>query len=125
MLKGGGAMPRRARRTRYGWAILLLTLPACGSGSVEGVPGTDAGNRMEAAPGVDAPPPGPGASIAGCNVFPADNAWNAIVSALPLHSNAAPILAAMNPTRTLHPDWGNWSTDHYGIPWSSGTAAPP
>jgi hypothetical protein len=80
---------------------------------------------MDAAPGVDAPPPGPGASIAGCNVFPADNPWNANVSALPLHPNAAQILAAMNPTRTLHPDWGNWSTDHYGIPWSAGSGAPP
>jgi hypothetical protein len=74
---------------------------------------------------MDAPPPGPGASVAGCNVFPADNPWNANVSALPLHPNAAAILAAMNPTRTLHPDWGNWSTDHYGIPWDSGSGAPP
>src|SRR5262245_15947974 len=109
MLVGGGAMLHRARRrTRYGWAIMCVALPACGSGSVEGVPGgTGGGSGMDAAPGVDAPPPGPGASVAGCNVFPADNPWNANVSALPLHANAAQILAAMNPTRTLHPDWGN------------------
>ncbi len=23
----------------------------------------------------------------------------------------------MSPTTHLHPDWGDWSTDHYGIPW--------
>jgi hypothetical protein len=23
----------------------------------------------------------------------------------------------MNPGTHLHPDWGDWSTDHYGIPW--------
>jgi hypothetical protein len=80
---------------------------------------------MDGAPAVDAPPPGPGPSIAGCNVFPADNPWNANVSALPLHPDAAAILATMNPTRTLHPDWGNASVDHYGIPWSAGTGAPP
>jgi hypothetical protein len=58
-------------------------------------------------------------------VFPSDNPWNANVSALPLHPRAAEILAMMNPTRTLHPDWGNASVDHYGIPWSAGTGAAP
>ena len=36
----------------------------------------------------------------------------------------ATYLANMNPTRTLHPDWGT-VTDHYGIPYSSGTGATP
>jgi len=30
----------------------------------------------------------------------------------------------MNPTRSLHPDWGTM-TDQYGIPYSSGTGATP
>jgi hypothetical protein len=25
----------------------------------------------------------------------------------------------MSPTTKLHPDWGDWSTDHYGIPWQT------
>jgi hypothetical protein len=25
----------------------------------------------------------------------------------------------MSPTTHLHPDWGDWSTDHYGIPWQT------
>ena len=105
---------------------MSVLVAGCGSESIEAGPGTDGGGtKMDGAHGVNAPPPGPGASIAGCNVFPADNPWNANVAALPLHPNAAPILAAMNPTRTLDPDWGNASTDHYGIPWSAGTGALP
>jgi hypothetical protein len=63
--------------------------------------------------------------IAGCRVFPADNPWNQNVSGLPLHPRAAQILENMSPSGALHPDWGNWSTDHYGIPWTTGTGAPP
>src|SRR5262249_25610608 len=124
MLEGGRAM-------RAICLALVGCVAGCGGGSVEGVPGagggsgTGGGTGMDAASGMDGPPPGPGASVAGCNVFPADNPWNTNVSALPLHPNAVQILAAMNPTRALHPDWGNWSTDHYGIPWSAGSGAPP
>ena len=25
----------------------------------------------------------------------------------------------MSPTTHLHPDWGDWSTNHYGIPWQT------
>ena len=63
-------------------------------------------------------------SIANCQLFPADNPWNQDVSALPLNANSATYIANMAPTRAMHPDWGNWSTDHYGIPFSSGTGAP-
>jgi hypothetical protein len=28
-------------------------------------------------------------------------------------------LARMNPATHLHPDWGDWSTNHYGIPWQT------
>src|SRR5262245_7832076 len=128
-------MTRRAQRRKDRAAVtrrttfvaLVVGASGCGSGTVEETSGADAGPSMAAATrmdapvgGVDAATPGRGRSVAGCNLFPADNAWNANVSALPLHPNAAQILAAMNPTRSLHPDWGNWSVDHYGIPWSAG-----
>ena len=61
--------------------------------------------------------PGAGPSIAGCNVFPADNEWNRDVSGDAVDPNSDKYIAAMNPTKGLHPDWGNWSTDHYGIPY--------
>jgi hypothetical protein len=90
----------------------------------DGGPGVDGGPRMDGGPGIDAGPPMSG-FIAGCRVFPADNPWNQNVSGLPLHPRAAQILANMSPSGALHPDWGNWSTDHYGIPWTTGTGAPP
>jgi hypothetical protein len=31
--------------------------------------------------------------------------------------NSATYLANMSSGTHLHPDWGDWSTDHYGIPW--------
>jgi hypothetical protein len=69
--------------------------------------------------------PGPGTNLGGCAFFLTDNPWNSIVSSVPLHPNAAQIAAAMNPTRTLHADWGNWTNDKYGIPWLLGSGAPP
>jgi hypothetical protein len=59
-------------------------------------------------------------TFGGCGVFPADNPWNTRVddtTAYPVHPMSATYLASMSPTTHLHPDWGNWSTDHYGIPW--------
>ena len=117
-----------------------------GSGADAG-PGTDAGPDFDAGPDMDAGPapgidagPAPGTDagpapttdagpmprpmIAGCAIFPADNPWNQDVTTLPLHPRAAEIGSRMNRTRALHADWGNWSVDHYGIPWTSGAGAP-
>lgn len=49
------------------------------------------------------------------SVFPADNAWNQRVDSLPVDPNSATIIAAMNPTRGLHPDFGSYTG--YGIPY--------
>ena len=53
-------------------------------------------------------------TIAGCRVFPADNAWNTDVSTWPVHPNSANFLAAIG-TGNLHPDFG----DIYGIPYTT------
>ena len=63
-------------------------------------------------------------TIAGCNIFPADNAWNADVSGYSLDPNGATYLANMSPTTGFHPDWGTVS-DEYGIPFSTGAGATP
>jgi hypothetical protein len=92
------------------------------------VSGTDARADVVSAPDVvaaDVPVSTAVPQIAGCNIFPADNPWNQDVSALPLHTNSANYIANMNPARGLHADWGDWSTNHYGIPWQTGTGAPP
>jgi len=59
-------------------------------------------------------------SIGGCAVFPANDPWNTRIDdpvAYPLDPNAAAYAAEMDPGQTVHPDWGDWTTDHYGIPW--------
>ena len=70
--------------------------------------------------------PGSGAtatpSVAGCAIFPADNPWNTRIDdphAYPVHASSATYIANMTPASHLHPDWGSWSTDQYGIPWQT------
>ncbi len=58
-------------------------------------------------------------SIAGCPVFPADNAWNRDISAAPVHALSAGYIASMGSGTALHPDWSSTSQNGgngYGIP---------
>ncbi len=57
--------------------------------------------------------------IAGCAIFPADNPWNTRIDTLPVHPQWAAYQQKMNLSTHFHPDWGDWSTDHYGIPWQA------
>ncbi len=61
-------------------------------------------------------PPNSDAAIAGCPLFPADNAWRQNVSALPLNSHSAAWVASIGTGGFLHPDFG--SDPSYGIPYS-------
>jgi len=61
-------------------------------------------------------------SIGGCTIFPADNAWNTRIDdtrKFPVHAKWSTYMTTMNLTKQLHPDWGDWSTNHYGIPWQT------
>ncbi|HEY6234785.1 MAG TPA: hypothetical protein VIW69_06785, partial [Candidatus Elarobacter sp.] len=98
----------------------VLFLTACGGGGGT-VASSGAGGSLPvtnptptAAPSTaptqapTAPPPGSAPSVAGCRVFPADNPWNADVSASPVDPNSAAYLASMNAATTfLHPDFGS------------------
>jgi hypothetical protein len=66
-------------------------------------------------PLVATPPPGP--QLAGCPVFPADNAWNRDISASPVDPRSADYIAAISADghAFLHPDFG--SNPDYGIPY--------
>lgn len=67
--------------------------------------------------GATVPPPTASvASIAGCQVFPADNPWNQDVSNLPVHANSAAYMNTIGLSRTLHPDFGE--NQSYGIPYN-------
>ena len=57
-----------------------------------------------------------GAVLAGCPLFPADNAWRRDVSHDPVDSRSNAYIASINSTRTyVHPDFG--SNPSYGIPY--------
>lgn len=61
--------------------------------------------------------------ISGCQVFPADNAWNTRIDSLPVHTNSAAYVNSIGPATSLHPDFG--SDTSWGIPYVvvSGTQA--
>jgi hypothetical protein len=81
------------------------------------------------------PPPGGGGgdggggsttapTIAGCPVFPADNAWNQDVSGLPVSARSANYVASINASgTTLHPDFGGDGVRH-PVPVVPGTEPP-
>ncbi len=107
-------------------AAVMLT--ACGGGGA-GTPSPAGPNSPGPGPGATATPsPVPSATaphtagvamLGACRAFPADNAWNADISAYPLDPNSAAYLAEMNPGGAsspihLHPDFG--SDPSYGIP---------
>lgn len=107
---------RAHHATKPFWiGLSLLLSSACNGGAtIETIP-----------PDASIGTPTPAPTIAGCKIFPDDNPWNLDVRDVPLHPRRKQIASHMNPTRALHPDWGNWSSDHYGIPWQTGTGAPP
>jgi hypothetical protein len=58
---------------------------------------------------------GPGTTYAGCQIFPNDNAWNVVVDGPDVqvtHTYDTQLQASTK----LHPDFGDFSPDGYGIP---------
>jgi hypothetical protein len=110
--------------------LLLSSLAfACGGSEASAPAGTggtagSAGSGGAAGGTTAAPSPGSVPTIAGCNIFPANNPWNLDVSAYPLDPNSATYLANMSPSTAFHPDWGT-VTEEYGIPFSTGTGTTP
>ena len=49
---------------------------------------------------------GSGPTLAGCPVFPVDNAWNTPVDQLPVDGNSATYITTIGATKTFHPDFG-------------------
>jgi hypothetical protein len=61
---------------------------------------------------------GPGASLRGKKLFPADNAWNQDISSLPVDPNSDNLISSMGPTKNLHPDFGTvYAGAPNGIPY--------
>ncbi len=62
-------------------------------------------------------PGGPLPFLGGCNIFPADNAWNRDVSLDAVHPSSSALISAMTPGNALHLDLGT-SEEYYGIPYT-------
>jgi hypothetical protein len=63
------------------------------------------------------PSPGDSPQVAGCDVFPPDNIWNAPVDSLPLDANSGAYIATIGADGTLHADFGSGE-------WPPGSGAP-
>jgi hypothetical protein len=67
---------------------------------------------------------GVGTTIAGCMIFPNDNPWNVAIdgpNVQVVHTYDTELV----PDRGLHPDFGDWTNDHYGIPFNVVDAGQP
>lgn len=65
------------------------------------------------------PPPQGSPSIAGCQVFPANNIWNTPVDSLPVDTRSATYVDTIGAGRVVHPDFGSGLYDGgpIGIPF--------
>lgn len=104
---------------RRAWPAILLTpvLACCLVGCSSPGTTTDPAGPGEPTPPVSPPPVGAIASVGGCQIFPADNAWNREVSADPVAANSSALLAAMSPGSAVHLDLGTTEA-FYGIPFT-------
>jgi len=55
-------------------------------------------------------------SLAGCQIFPADNPWNQDISNLPVSANSAAYINSIGSVKGIHPDFGE--NRDYGIPFN-------
>lgn len=64
-------------------------------------------------------PPGPGPTIGGCPVFPANNIWNARIDAAPVDARSADYINTIGASRGLKADFGSglWDGGPIGIPF--------
>jgi len=66
------------------------------------------------------PPAGPGPSVGGCPLFPADNFWNTPVDGLPVHPQSRSWIDAIGRDAGFHMDFGSgtWAGGPIGIPYN-------
>jgi hypothetical protein len=68
---------------------------------------------------VPSPRLGPGASLGGRRIFPADNPWNQNIAAEPVDPNSDTLISSIGLDRRLHPDFGTvYEGKPLGIPYT-------
>ena len=97
-----------------------LLSPLCALAQAASHPPAAYGTMADASLGVDA-------SLNGDVSFPADNAWNTDVSAMPVDPNSANLIASIGLTTGLHPDFGSgtYAGGIIGIPYVIVSASQP
>ncbi|HSY23170.1 MAG TPA: hypothetical protein VK841_13680 [Polyangiaceae bacterium] len=96
---------------------------AGGSGTADAASGSS-GTSSGSVGGIPGGQEGAGTTIAGCMIFPNDNPWNVAIDG-PGVQVTHTYDAQLVPDRALHPDFGDWTTDHYGIPFNVVDAGQP
>lgn len=110
----------------FAWLACATVNGACGSSSNGGkgsdsgtMPGSDgAGSGGPTVGGVPGGVAGPGTTVQGCTIFPADNAWNVAVdgpAVQVIHTYDSELPQSAVP----HPDFGGYTTDTGGIPFNT------
>jgi len=97
--------------------LVTLLLAGCGASGTATAPADPTGPATPPSSPPSPPAAGAVASVGGCQIFPADNAWNRDVSADPVASDAAALLSVMSPGNALHLDLGTTEA-YYGIPFT-------
>jgi hypothetical protein len=94
--------------------LLSLLIAGCSTGGPD-----PSGPTPPSGPAPPAAPPVAGsvASVGGCQLFPADNAWNHEVSQDPVAANSDALLSVMSPGNAVHLDLGT-TEEYYGIPFT-------
>lgn len=103
-----------SNRTYLRRALLAVTVSLLATGITVGLAAAGNGARTAGAGGGE---PGPGTTLAGCPVFPKDNAWNRDVSRAPVHPRSRQYIASIGLDTGLHPDFGSGRYGDYGIPF--------
>jgi hypothetical protein len=105
-----------ARRSSFAAAVVLVSAALAGCNlppPLPPVPNPSSGGGGGGGAGIPTTPP----KVAGCNVFPSDNAWNQDISKLPVRAGSSTYVANITSAgkTNLHPDFGG--DGEYGIPF--------
>jgi hypothetical protein len=103
---------------RVGLVSVLWLLVACSDAAAP------AGPPVPGPTGGIPPIGGARPRIGGCDIFPADNAWNRDLSGDPVDPASDALIASMSPDAAVHLDLGT-TEEYYGIPFSVVPASQP
>ncbi len=103
-------------KTAFGRYTIGAILPSVSKPTATKPPTSRTPGQVPSPGSTTSPAAGKGTMLAGCEIFPKDNAWNQDISSLPVHPNSQTYIDSIGATGHLHPDFGEDQT--YGIPYN-------